>query len=123
MAISYQPTAFHPVVERPVEQMWDDRDELEPGDPVLLIVEDDPHYARVLSDLAREKGFKVLVAMRGAETEGLEEAMARIRDYATPRRKRLLVVDDDVRNIFALSSVFGAAWHDRLDGGYRPRGD
>jgi CheY-like chemotaxis protein len=28
----------------------------------LLIVEDDPHYARVLCDLARDKGFKVLVA-------------------------------------------------------------
>ena len=34
----------------------------QPGDPVLLIVEDDPHYARVLLDLARDKGFKVLVA-------------------------------------------------------------
>jgi CheY-like chemotaxis protein len=32
---------------------------------VLLIVEDDPHYARVLVDLAREKGFKCVVTMRG----------------------------------------------------------
>ena len=40
---------------------------LEPGDTILLIVEDDPHYARVLLDLARDKGFKVLVASRGAE--------------------------------------------------------
>ena len=32
---------------------------------MLLIVEDDPHYARILLDLARDKGFKVLVAMRG----------------------------------------------------------
>ena len=30
-------------------------------------MEDDPHYARVLMDLARDKGFKVLVATRGAE--------------------------------------------------------
>jgi DNA-binding response OmpR family regulator len=29
------------------------------------IVEDDPHYARVLLGLAREKGFKGIVAMRG----------------------------------------------------------
>ena len=45
----------------------DDRLNLEPGDTILLIVEDDPHYARVLIDLARDKGFKVLVAARGAE--------------------------------------------------------
>ena len=38
-----------------------------PGDTILLIVEDDPHYARVAMELARDKGFKVLVAMRGAE--------------------------------------------------------
>ena len=47
--------------------MPDDRLNLEPGDTILLIVEDDPHYARVLIDLARDKGFKVLVAARGAE--------------------------------------------------------
>jgi HAMP domain-containing protein/CheY-like chemotaxis protein/signal transduction histidine kinase len=55
------------VVEKIVERIEDDRDSLDPGDDVLLIVEDDPHYARVLCDLAREKGFKVLVAMRGSE--------------------------------------------------------
>jgi DNA-binding response OmpR family regulator len=32
---------------------------------VLLIVEDDPHYARVMVDLARDNGFKVPVAHRG----------------------------------------------------------
>ncbi|MGA7803295.1 ATP-binding protein, partial [Bradyrhizobium sp.] len=53
--------------ERVVEQLPDDRLNLEPGDTILLIVEDDPHYARVLIDLARDKGFKVLVAARGAE--------------------------------------------------------
>ena len=50
--------------ERPVEQIPDDRDELQPGDMVLLIVEDDPHYARILVDLAHDNGFKVLVAAR-----------------------------------------------------------
>ena len=49
--------------ERPIEQIPDDRHEIQPGDSILLIVEDDPHYARVLIDLARDKGFKVLVAM------------------------------------------------------------
>ena len=32
---------------------------------LLLIVEDDPHYARVLVGLARDKGFKAIAATRG----------------------------------------------------------
>ncbi len=48
-----------------VEEIADDRDDITPSDPVLLIVEDDPHYARVLVDLARRKDFKVLVAGTG----------------------------------------------------------
>ncbi len=58
-------------VERVVEQIPDDRDNLQPDDAILLIVEDDPHYARVLCDLSRDKGFKVLVATRGAEALAL----------------------------------------------------
>ena len=38
-----------------------------PSDAVLLIVEDDPHYARVLLSLARDRGFKGLVARTGAD--------------------------------------------------------
>src|SRR5262249_17444467 len=53
----------------------DDRDDLLPSDSILLIVEDDPHYARLLLDLARDKGFKVLAAARGAE------ALALAREY------------------------------------------
>jgi CheY-like chemotaxis protein/HAMP domain-containing protein len=53
--------------ERVIEQIPDDRLEIQPGDPTLLIVEDDPHYARVLADLARDQGFKVLVAARGGD--------------------------------------------------------
>ena len=45
----------------------DDRLNIEPGDATLLIVEDDPHYARIIADLAHDKGLKVLVAMRGAD--------------------------------------------------------
>ena len=44
--------------ERPSSRSPDDRDELEPGDIMLLIVEDDPHYARILVDLARDNGLQ-----------------------------------------------------------------
>ena len=53
--------------ERPVEVIPDDRLDIVPGDTILLVVEDDPHYARVVMDLARDQGFKVLLAMRGAD--------------------------------------------------------
>ena len=149
--------------ERTIEPVPDDRGQIAPGDAVLLIVEDDPNYARILADLARDRGLKVLVAHRGAEalalareypptavsldvflpdmlgwsvlsqlkqdsrtrhipvqivtldedrqhglargafsfvakpttTEALGAAIARIKSYATPRRKRLLVVEDN----------------------------
>src|SRR5258706_12219947 len=55
------------ISEHPVEKIPDDRDNLQPDDAILLIVEDDPHYARVLRDLSRDKEFKVLGAQRGAE--------------------------------------------------------
>ncbi|HEY5812544.1 MAG TPA: response regulator, partial [Terrimicrobiaceae bacterium] len=40
-------------------------------DPTALIVEDDPHYARILLGLARDRGFKGIVAMRGHEAISL----------------------------------------------------
>jgi HAMP domain-containing protein/CheY-like chemotaxis protein/signal transduction histidine kinase len=53
------------------ERIEDDRERLQPDDTILLIVEDDPHYARVLCDLAHDKGFKVLVASHGADALAL----------------------------------------------------
>ena len=47
------------------ENIPDDREQVQPGDQSVLIVEDDPHYARVLLGLARGKGFKGIVATRG----------------------------------------------------------
>src|SRR5207302_8314459 len=55
----------------PVETVPDDRLTIEPGDAVLLIVEDDPHYARIVADLAHGPGLQVLVAMRGADALSL----------------------------------------------------
>jgi len=163
------------VVEMHVEPIPDDRDNLQPDDAVLLIVEDDPHYARVLCDLSRDKGFKVLVAMRGSEAlalareyhptavtldvflpdmlgwtvlnhlkqdpatrhipvqiltleedrhhglargafafvtkpttpEELEGALSRIKEYAAPRRKRLLIVEDNPAEQFTIRELLG----------------
>ncbi|MHB1040809.1 MAG: response regulator, partial [Desulfobacteria bacterium] len=46
-------------------QVPDDLGNLQPGDRVLLIVEDDVKFARTLLTKAREKGFKGVVALRG----------------------------------------------------------
>jgi HAMP domain-containing protein/CheY-like chemotaxis protein/signal transduction histidine kinase len=48
-----------PVVERAIN---DDRAAIEENDRILLIAEDDPNFAQILLDLARERGFKGLVA-------------------------------------------------------------
>jgi HAMP domain-containing protein/CheY-like chemotaxis protein len=161
--------------ETQVEPIVDDRTNLEPGDPVVLIVEDDPHYSRTLVDLARDKGFKVLVARRGAEAlalsreyhptavsldvflpdmlgwtvlsqlkqdpstrhipvqivtvdedrrhglvrgafayvtkpstvEDLNAMMSRMRDFASPRRKRLLVVEDNQAEQLSIRALLG----------------
>jgi CheY-like chemotaxis protein/HAMP domain-containing protein len=163
-----------------VERIPDDRDNLLPADTTLLIVEDDPHYARVLVDLAHDTGFKVLAARNGAEalalareflptavsldvflpdmlgwtvlnhlkqepstrhipvqmltldedrqhglargafsfitkpttSEALEAAFSRIKKYATPRRKRLLVVEDNPAEQVSVRELLG---HDDID--------
>ncbi len=163
------------VSEEPAQSVPDDRESLGPEDSVLLIVEDDQHYARVLCDLSRDKGFKVLVARRGSEAlslahefhpaaisldvflpdmlgwtilnhlkqdpatrhipvqmltldedrhhglargafsfvtkpttpEGLEAALTRLKEYATPRRKRLLVVEDNPAEQLSIKELLG----------------
>ena len=49
----------------------DDRNLIQPGDSVLLIVEDDITFARILVDLAHERGLKALVALRGSSALSL----------------------------------------------------
>jgi HAMP domain-containing protein/CheY-like chemotaxis protein/GAF domain-containing protein len=48
-----------------VGEVSDDRYEIVDGERVVLIVEDDINFAGILLDLAREKGFKGLIATRG----------------------------------------------------------
>jgi len=62
-----------PVVERAI---GDDRSAIEDGDRVLLIAEDDPAFAQILLDLARDRGFKGIVAQRA------DRALALAREYS-----------------------------------------
>lgn len=50
----------------------DDRANLEPGDNIILIIEDDPAFAGILQEFARDKNFKTIIALRG--DEGLQYA-------------------------------------------------
>jgi len=49
----------------PQEVVADDRVEIEEGDRVVLIIEDDTKFVNILVDLAHAKGFKCLVATTG----------------------------------------------------------
>jgi len=53
------------------ERIIDDRDDLQPGDQILLIVEDDARYARILVDLAHAAGFKTVVSTQGSDAHDL----------------------------------------------------
>ncbi|HEY0458564.1 MAG TPA: HAMP domain-containing protein [Pyrinomonadaceae bacterium] len=53
----------------------DDRATLTPEDKVLLIIEDDSSFARILLDIAHEQGFKCLVSQHG------EDALMTARKY------------------------------------------
>jgi signal transduction histidine kinase/HAMP domain-containing protein/DNA-binding response OmpR family regulator len=67
----------------------DDRDSIQPGDTVFLIVENDLGFARFLLDAAREKGCKGLVTSQGAG------ALALARDH-TPDALTLDIVLPDM---------------------------
>ena len=43
----------------------DDRDDIIEGDKVILIIEDDTPFAKILADFSRSKNYKVIMAVRG----------------------------------------------------------
>ena len=47
-----------------------------------------------------------------SSTEDLDAALTRIRDYSQPRRKRLLVVEDNPAEQFSMRELL---WHDDID--------
>ncbi len=60
-----------------IEDISDDRRHMNKGDKTLLIIDDDPTFTNLLSDLSHQKGFKCLVA--GSGETGLHLA-----DYYQP---------------------------------------
>jgi len=58
-----------------LNEAGDDRDEIQPGDRVVLIVENDLGFAKILLEAARQKGFKGVVSSTGAG------ALAMLREY------------------------------------------
>jgi signal transduction histidine kinase/DNA-binding response OmpR family regulator/HAMP domain-containing protein len=71
------PPAAPAVLETPrlVNEVGDDRELVQPGDPLLLIVENDLAFAKLLLEAARDKGFRGLVTSLGAA------ALAMTREY------------------------------------------
>jgi signal transduction histidine kinase/CheY-like chemotaxis protein/CHASE3 domain sensor protein len=74
----------------------DDRDQLEPGSRVVLVIEDDARFAEILVALAHERGFKCVVA--GAADEGFSLALdlvpsAILLDLHLPDHSGLSVLD------------------------------
>jgi len=58
------PSPMPTVVVHDIE-VDDDRNVIHPGDAVLLIVEDDVTFARILVEMAHDRGIRALVALRG----------------------------------------------------------
>ncbi|MGH9442728.1 MAG: response regulator, partial [Thermoanaerobaculia bacterium] len=58
-------------VEEAPAAVADDRESIQPGDKVILLVENDENFSRFLLDLAREQGFKGIVTASGAEAVSL----------------------------------------------------
>ncbi|MDB6110925.1 MAG: two-component system sensor histidine kinase/response regulator, partial [Pedosphaera sp.] len=83
-------------LEAEVDAVADDLANLQPGDLVLLIIEDDRNFARVLMEFAREKKFKVVVARnaaRGIALAGQLKPAAITLDLHLPDNDGWLVLD------------------------------
>ncbi|MCK0207782.1 response regulator [Starkeya koreensis] len=85
-----------PAAPRPVFGVEDDRASLKSGERIILVVEDDPAFARILLDLAHELGFRCIVAATAddgviAARQYLPHAV--ILDMALPDHTGLTVLD------------------------------
>jgi CheY-like chemotaxis protein len=53
------------VKEKKMNEIRDDRHDIVAADQSILVIDDDPRFARILFDLIREKGFKCILAEDG----------------------------------------------------------
>ena len=68
-------TFFHPAqrarsatpTTNVTQRVQDDRLAIEPGDRMLLVIEDDPTFAKIVTGFAQARGFKTIVAHSGEE--------------------------------------------------------
>ena len=80
----------------PVETVNDDRDGLTAGEPVILIVEDDPRFASILLDLVHDNGFKGVITQQGVSVASLARRYspeAIILDVGLPDMDGLALLD------------------------------
>ncbi len=63
--VTMQPEPVQSKPSTEPELIPDDRKKISPGDKAILIVEDDPNFAKTLCELSRERDFRVLVAGDG----------------------------------------------------------
>ncbi|MGV3459832.1 MAG: response regulator [Flavobacterium sp.] len=56
------------------EDVADDRNDIDPGDKAILIVEDDVNFAKALLEFTRQRGYKGIVSVRGDYALNLAEA-------------------------------------------------
>jgi CheY-like chemotaxis protein/HAMP domain-containing protein/GAF domain-containing protein len=88
-ATAIRSTALDPELSH-ASDVADDRSDIQADDQVLLIVEDDPAFGRILLDLAREKGFKGVVSASG---ESVPALVRRYRPHAITLDIRLPDMD------------------------------
>jgi CheY-like chemotaxis protein len=87
---------------------------------VLSYLKQDPATRHIPVQIVTMDEDRQHVLSRGAfsfvtkptTTEGLEEALSRIRNYATPRQKRLLVVEDNAAEQISITELLH---HDDID--------
>ncbi|BAY24618.1 multi-sensor hybrid histidine kinase [Calothrix sp. NIES-2100] len=61
------PSLSVPISPNPQTEIADDRETIHAGDRVLLVIEDDVKFARILLEMSQQQGFKVLVALHGQQ--------------------------------------------------------
>lgn len=93
------PASHTPAPPIPAPSRWaieDDREALDEGHRLLLVIEDDPAFASIVCDLSREMGFKCIVAGTAAEAIKLAKEFrpsAVVLDLGLPDQSGLIVLD------------------------------